>query len=838
MLSFDTDTKEIARLLGINPDPIAPNDGDILKPFGANQLPIPGAADAIALPTLVSVACDNLVIPLDMSVDQGKTPAETDSYTAASVDSLTGIALAKSHEQLQQFANSPEFFSQMSIAFGDDFDVEAAQDLADSLTNGTFQTSPIKVVSAADINGSNGAFAAETNNIYLSSELVADNADNPEAIVSVLLEEIGHYIDSQINISDAQGDEGAIFAGVVQGKVFDAGELQGLKAEDDTATVMLDGKATVIEQDNTLSAARSVTVGSTTSTYRDWVGTTDTNDYYKFTLSNTSNFNLTLNGLSADADVQLLNSSGTQIQASTNSSTAQENISRTNLSAGTYYVRVYPYGTANTNYNLNLTATPVQAQIPTTDWKAEYFNNTNLTGSPVFVENLGSSSQNFSRNWGNGAPTNTPADNFSARMSTQRYLAPGLYKIQAQADDGVRVRVNNQTVIDKWVDQPFVTNSGYFRSNGGNVPVTVDYYERGGGAAINFNITPATKFQDSVNESQQWKATVYSWNSSQGSAPPTNFWEGDYNNPNAIGVINLGSNTRSDGKKGINVDWGSGAPNGDGSRLPHDNFAMRAYTWADFDGSPYKFRVRGDDGFQLLAKNQATGQWYNITPANQWSQAYGAHSEITYTLPAGRYDMHFHQYEGGGNAYLDLSWEKATGGKYQLPYPDGTTYQVYQGNKDGYSHSDQWNLYAWDFGMPEGNTVVATRSGKVVSLYEGSQTRLTSMNGWAQYTNYVLIDHGDGTSSFYSHLKYNSVLPNVGDYVSQNQPIAQSGNTGFSTDPHLHYSVQKTPSYIPPAGFSNTSGYATESLPSSFSDPDVLRKNSNGVPTSPNSYTS
>ena len=64
MFSFDTDTKEIARLLGISPDPIAPSDGDILKPFGANQLPIPGAADAIALPTLVSVACDNLVFVL------------------------------------------------------------------------------------------------------------------------------------------------------------------------------------------------------------------------------------------------------------------------------------------------------------------------------------------------------------------------------------------------------------------------------------------------------------------------------------------------------------------------------------------------------------------------------------------------------------------------------------------------------------------------------------------------------------------------------------------------------------------------------------------------------
>jgi murein DD-endopeptidase MepM/ murein hydrolase activator NlpD len=183
-----------------------------------------------------------------MSVDQGKIPAETDFHTGTSVDSLTGIALAKSHEQLQQFANSPEFLSQMSVAFGDDFDVEAAQDLADSLTNGTFEIPPTRVVSGADINGANGAFAAETNNIYLASEFVAENADNPEAIVSVLLEEIGHHIDSQINISDTPGDEGEIFAGVVQGKEFDAGELEALKAEDDTATVMLDGKATVIER--------------------------------------------------------------------------------------------------------------------------------------------------------------------------------------------------------------------------------------------------------------------------------------------------------------------------------------------------------------------------------------------------------------------------------------------------------------------------------------------------------------------------------------------------------------------------------------------------------------
>ncbi|MGA9382524.1 MAG: PA14 domain-containing protein, partial [Phormidium sp.] len=310
---------------------------------------------------------------------------------------------------------------------------------------------------------------------------------------------------------------------------------------------------------------------------------------------------------------------------------------------------------------------------PASDWRAEYFNNINLTGKPVFLENLGRGSRGFSRSWGNGSPTNTPSDNFSARMTTQRYLAPGLYKITTQADDGIRVRIGNQTVVNRWVDQPYTTNSGYFYSNGGDFPVAVEYYERGGSAAINYNIAPATKFRDPVNESQQWKATVYNWDSSQRSAPPIDFWQGDINNSKAIGEINLGSNTRSDGKKGINVNWGNGAPNGDGNRLPHDNFAMRAYTWADFDGSPYKFRVMGDDGFQILAKNQATGQWSYITSQNSWDQAYGPQKEITHTLPAGRYDLHFHQYEAGGDAYLNLDWEKVGNPDIdiQLFYPNG-----------------------------------------------------------------------------------------------------------------------------------------------------------------------
>ncbi len=109
---------------------------------------------------------------------------------------------------------------------------------------------------------------------------------------------------------------------------------------------------------NTLATARAITVGSSTTSYTDWVGSTDTNDYYSFSLANSSNFNLSLTGMTADGDVQLLNSGGSVIASSTNGGTASESITG-QLSAGTYYIHVYPYQSANTNYNLAVSATSI-----------------------------------------------------------------------------------------------------------------------------------------------------------------------------------------------------------------------------------------------------------------------------------------------------------------------------------------------------------------------------------------------------------------------------------------------------------------------------------------------
>ncbi|MFM6550077.1 MAG: Calx-beta domain-containing protein, partial [Microcystis panniformis] len=86
------------------------------------------------------------------------------------------------------------------------------------------------------------------NQIYLSANFLATST--AEAISAVLLEEIGHFVDAHINLSDSAGDEGAIFAALVQGYSLDTQTLQALKAEDDHATITINGQVVAVEQNS------------------------------------------------------------------------------------------------------------------------------------------------------------------------------------------------------------------------------------------------------------------------------------------------------------------------------------------------------------------------------------------------------------------------------------------------------------------------------------------------------------------------------------------------------------------------------------------------------------
>ncbi|WP_254566216.1 PPC domain-containing protein [Oscillatoria sp. HE19RPO] len=115
---------------------------------------------------------------------------------------------------------------------------------------------------------------------------------------------------------------------------------------------------------NETSEAVDIGLLNGTRTFSELVGRTDPQDYYRFNLTSPSSFNLTLDGLTADADVFLyedtnnngLIDSGEDIFTNTQrSGTTSESISR-NLPSGNYFIVVT--GGANTNYNLQISATP------------------------------------------------------------------------------------------------------------------------------------------------------------------------------------------------------------------------------------------------------------------------------------------------------------------------------------------------------------------------------------------------------------------------------------------------------------------------------------------------
>jgi murein DD-endopeptidase MepM/ murein hydrolase activator NlpD len=127
---------------------------------------------------------------------------------------------------------------------------------------------------------------------------------------------------------------------------------------------------------------------------------------------------------------------------------------------------------------------------------------------------------------------------------------------------------------------------------------------------------------------------------------------------------------------------------------------------------------------------------------------------------------------------------------YQLPYAPGDKYKVTQGYNGKFSHKGS-NQYAIDWQMAEGTLVYAARGGVVVKVKDGSDKGGPSVD-FDRYNNYVLIRHDDGTLAHYCHLQKGGVLVKVGQTVATGDVIAHSGNTGFSSGPHLHFAVFRT----------------------------------------------
>jgi murein DD-endopeptidase MepM/ murein hydrolase activator NlpD len=123
---------------------------------------------------------------------------------------------------------------------------------------------------------------------------------------------------------------------------------------------------------------------------------------------------------------------------------------------------------------------------------------------------------------------------------------------------------------------------------------------------------------------------------------------------------------------------------------------------------------------------------------------------------------------------------------YTLPFENKKKVFLIQAYESKLSHKGERAL---DFKVKKGTRVCAARDGVVISMREDSDKGGLKDENLSD-GNYISIKHADGSVAHYWHLQKDGVAVSVGDTVQKGQWIGLSGNTGYSSFPHLHFEVQ------------------------------------------------
>jgi murein DD-endopeptidase MepM/ murein hydrolase activator NlpD len=145
-------------------------------------------------------------------------------------------------------------------------------------------------------------------------------------------------------------------------------------------------------------------------------------------------------------------------------------------------------------------------------------------------------------------------------------------------------------------------------------------------------------------------------------------------------------------------------------------------------------------------------------------------------------------------------------GPYRAPFALAQAYTVTQAAPDQLTHKDAGSRHAIDIAMPVGSAVHAAREGVVINVahrfFRGGTTQEVR-----DEANFVQVLHDDGTTAVYAHLQLDTVRVRPGQRVQRGEYIANSGNTGYSSGPHLHFVVLRN------------AGLRSESVPVTFAGP-------------------
>jgi murein DD-endopeptidase MepM/ murein hydrolase activator NlpD len=197
-------------------------------------------------------------------------------------------------------------------------------------------------------------------------------------------------------------------------------------------------------------------------------------------------------------------------------------------------------------------------------------------------------------------------------------------------------------------------------------------------------------------------------------------------------------------------------------------------------------RTAPSNGFYNVSYNGtvgwAHGNW--LTLVSSPSTSTGSSTNVKFRLPL---SMESGQCAGGRcsiTAYFDTN--RSSGYRRDWSCRTGSNAKTY----DNHSGTD---IGIGGFpAMDSGRVVLAAAPGRVIATHDGEFDRCTSGNCGA--SNYVVLQHADGRTTRYHHLKKWSVAVRVGQQVSCGQRLGLVGSSGRSTGPHLHFEHKATAS--------------------------------------------
>ncbi len=282
------------------------------------------------------------------------------------------------------------------------------------------------------------------------------------------------------------------------------------------------------------------------------------------------------------------------------------------------------------------TNTPTPTRQPTAtsapvivNWRGEYFDNRNLAGNPVLVRD--DAALDF--DWGSGSPAaRVPADHFAARWTRLLNFGAGTYRFHVLADDGVRLWVDEQIVVDDWRDGGAGEVTADVSLTQGAHSLRLEYYEAAGLAHLNL----------------WWDAI---------GSPTFPDWKGEYwPNPSFTGAPALVRNDRT-----VNFDWGLNAP---AVGLPANDFAARWSRWVTFEQGTYRFFANADDGLRLYLDGRPI--------IDEWHDSDGSRTYVVEQSLTGPHALLVEYFDRGGRAMVRVWWERLPATSTATPPPTST----------------------------------------------------------------------------------------------------------------------------------------------------------------------